>query len=296
MAKDKQSKARGPAVRTGPLMAPAVSLLVLWMIVPLAMTIYFSTLGYSLLQPDAVSFVGISNYIFFFQDPALWTSIVNTLSLVGGVLVASIAIGTLLAVVFYETFPGASIARLLVIAPFFVMPTVAALIWKNLLMHPVNGLFAFFARSLGLPPVDWFSSLPLTSIGIIVTWQWAPFATLILLTAIQSLDRQQLEAARMDGARGLTLFYHITLPHLARAIGVVAMIEAIFLLSIFAEILVTTNGGPGSATTTLPYLIYKTALLDFNVGMASTGGIMAVVLANIVGFFLIRTISRNLDS
>lgn len=296
MAKDKQSKARGPAVRTGPLMAPAVSLLVLWMIVPLAMTIYFSTLRYSLLQPEAVSFVGISNYIFFFQDPALWTSIVNTLSLVGGVLVASIAIGTLLAVVFYETFPGASIARLLVIAPFFVMPTVAALIWKNLLMHPVNGLFAFFARSLGLPPVDWFSSLPLTSIGIIVTWQWAPFATLILLTAIQSLDREQLEAARMDGARGLTLFYHITLPHLARAIGVVAMIEAIFLLSIFAEILVTTNGGPGSATTTLPYLIYKTALLDFNVGMASTGGIMAVVLANIVGFFLIRTISRNLDS
>ncbi|MDB5549838.1 MAG: sugar transporter permease [Tardiphaga sp.] len=296
MAKDTQSKARGPAVRTGPLMAPAVSLLVLWMIVPLAMTIYFSTLRYSLLQPDAVSFVGISNYIFFFQDPALWTSIVNTLSLVGGVLVASIAIGTLLAVVFYETFPGASIARLLVVAPFFVMPTVAALIWKNLLMHPVNGLFAFFARSLGLPPVDWFSSLPLTSIGIIVTWQWAPFATLILLTAIQSLDREQLEAARMDGARGLTLFYHITLPHLARAIGVVAMIEAIFLLSIFAEILVTTNGGPGSATTTLPYLIYKTALLDFNVGMASTGGIMAVVLANIVGFFLIRTISRNLDS
>lgn len=288
--------AAGPNIRTAPLMVPAVAPLLLWMIVPLAMTIYFSSLRYSLLDPDSVAFVGISNYAYFYNDPALWISILNTLLLVGGVLIASIAIGVGLAVVFYEAFPGSSIARLLVIAPFFVMPTVAALVWKNLLMHPVNGLFAYFARQLGLAPIDWFSQLPLTSVGIIVTWQWAPFATLILMTAIQSLDREQLEAARMDGARGFTLFRHITLPHLSRAIGVVAMIETIFLLSVFAEILVTTNGGPGNATTTLPYMIYKTALLDFNVGMASTGGVFAVVLANIVGFFLIRTISKNLDA
>ncbi len=286
----------GPQVRTGPLMAAAVAPLLVWMFVPLAMTVYFSLMRYSLLEPDSVAFTGLSNYVFFFGDPALWRAIVNTLLLVGGVLAASIVIGVGLAVVFYETFPGRSIAQVLVIAPFFVMPTVAALVWKNLLMHPVNGLFAFFARSLGLPPIDWFSQLPLTSVGIIVTWQWAPFATLILLTAIQSLDSEQIEAARMDGARGLRLFYHITLPHLSRSIGVVAMIETIFLLSIFAEILVTTNGGPGNATTTLPYLIYKTALLDFNVGLASTGGIVAVVLANIVGIVLIRTISRNLDA
>lgn len=291
-----RSGSGGRQVHTIPLMAPAVVPLILWMIVPLAMTIYFSSLRYSLLEPDSASSVGISNYIYFLSDPSLWTSIGNTLLLVGGVLIASIAIGTALAIIFYETFPGSTIARLFVIAPFFVMPTVAALVWKNLLMHPVNGLLAFLAKLLGFTPIDWFAQMPLTAIGVIVTWQWAPFATLILLTAIQSLDREQVEAARMDGARGVTLFYHITLPHLSRAIGVVAMIETIFLLSIFAEILVTTNGGPGSATTTLPYLIYKTALLDFNVGMASTGGIFAVLLANIVGFFLIRTISRNLDA
>ncbi|MBX5193667.1 sugar ABC transporter permease [Rhizobium sp. NZLR3b] len=290
-----QSAPLGPSVRTRPLMAPAVIPLFLWMIVPLAMTIYFSSMRYTLLDAGSTSFIGFGNYVYFGTDPAFWTSIVNTLFLVGGVLIASLAIGVGLAIVFYETFPGHAVARLLVITPFFVMPTVAALVWKNLLMHPVNGLFAYFARLLGLPAIDWFASMPLTAIGIIVTWQWAPFATLILLTAIQSLDREQIEAARMDGARGLTLFFHITLPHLARAIGVVAMIETIFLLSVFAEILVTTNGGPGDATTTLPYLIYKTALLDFNVGMASAGGIFAVVLANVVGFFLIRTISRNLD-
>lgn len=286
----------GSLVNTKPLMAPSVILLLLWMLAPLLMTLYFSTLRYTFLNQDAVAFVGLANYRHFATDPSLWTAVGNTVCLVGGVLVASIVLGTLLAVVFYESFPGRSIARLLVIAPFFVMPTVAALIWKNMLMHPLNGLLAWLTRSLGFAPVDWFAQYPLTAVGVIVAWQWVPFATLILLTSIQSLDSEQLESARMDGARGITLFRYITLPHLARSIGVVAMIEAIFLLGVFAEILVTTNGGPGAATTTLPFLIYRTALLEFNIGLASTGGIFAVVLANIVGYFLIRTISRNLDA
>ena len=99
----------------------------------------------------------------------------------------------------------------------------------------------------------------------------------------------------MDGAKRATMFYFIILPHLPRPITVVIMIETIFLLSVFAEILVTTNGGPGDATTNLPYLIYKTALLDFDVGGGSAGGIIAIVLANIVAFFLVRTVARNLD-
>ena len=283
-------------INTKPLMAPSVILLLLWMLAPLLMTLYFSTLRYTFLHQDNIVFVGLANYKHFATDPSLWTAIGNTIKLVGGVLVASIVIGTFLAVIFYEAFPGRSIARLLVIAPFFVMPTVAALIWKNMLMHPLNGLLAWIARGLGFTPIDWFAQYPLTAVGIIVAWQWVPFATLILLTSIQSLDGEQLESARMDGARGFRLFRYITLPHLSRSIGVVAMIEAIFLLGVFAEILVTTNGGPGAATTTLPFLIYRTALLEFNIGLASTGGIFAVVLANIVGYFLIRTISRNLDA
>ena len=196
---------------------------------------------------------------------------------------------------FDQEFWGQGAARLFVIAPFFVMPTVAALVWKNLLMHPVNGLFAYITSSLGLGVIDWFTTMPLFSIGIIVAWQWVPFATLILLTAMQSLDREQIEAARMDGAKAVARFRHIIVPHLARPITVVVMIETIFLLGIFAEILVTTSGGPGDASTNLVYLIYKTALLNFDVGGGSAGGIIAVVLANIVAFFLVRTVARNLD-
>jgi sorbitol/mannitol transport system permease protein len=176
------------------------------------------------------------------------------------------------------------------------MPTVAALIWKNLLMHPVNGIFAWITRSLGQGTNDLFADLPLNSVILIVAWQWIPFALLILLTAIQSLDHEQKEAARMDGAGPVALFFFIILPHLRRAIGVVVMIETIFLLTIFAEIFVTTSGGPGLATTNLAFLIYTRALLEYDVGGASAGGVIAIILANIIAFFLVRAIARNLDA
>ncbi|MEL6211624.1 MAG: sugar ABC transporter permease, partial [Pseudomonadota bacterium] len=200
-----------------------------------------------------------------------------------------------LAVLLDQPFFGQGIVRILVIAPFFVMPTVSALVWKNMFMNPVNGLFAFIAKGVGLEPIDFFAEIPLASIIMIVSWQWLPFATLILLTAMQSLDRDQLEAAEMDGAPPLARFWYIVLPHLTRAITVVVLIQTIFLLSVFAEILVTTNGGPGYATTNLTYLVYVQSLLQFDVGAGAAGGVVAIILANIVAIFLMRMIGKNLD-
>jgi sorbitol/mannitol transport system permease protein len=281
------------SVNTLPLMAPSVGLLLIWMIVPLVMTVWFSFRNYQLLNPTFTGFAGLENYRYILTDPSLWTAMLNTLYLVGWVLVITVGLGTLLAVLFDQEFFGRGVARMLAISPFFVMPTVSALIWKNMLMHPVNGLFAFFSRSVGLAPVDFFGDLPLTSVVIIVAWQWLPFALLILLTAIQSLDSEQKEAARMDGAKPLSMFFFIILPHLSRAISVVIMIETIFLLSVFAEIRVTTNGGPGLASTNLAYLIFQQALENYDVGLASAGGLIAVVLANIVAVFLVRAIAKN---
>ncbi|MBE9043591.1 sugar ABC transporter permease [Pleurocapsales cyanobacterium LEGE 10410] len=278
------------------LVAPSVIVLILWMVVPLAMAIWFAFQRYNLLIPDNREFIGLGNFIFILTDPALWISIGTTLVLVASVLLITIGLGTLLAVLFNQDFPGQGIARVLAISPFFVMPTVSALIWKNMLMHPVNGLFAQITRGLGLGAIDWFTDFPLVSIIIIVSWEWLPFALLILLTAIQSLDTSQIEAARMDGAKPFALFRYVVLPHLSRAIAVVAMIETIFFLAIFGEIFVTTGGGPGLATTNLAYYIYLKALLEFDVGGASAGGLIAVVLANIVAIFLVRSVASNLDT
>jgi sorbitol/mannitol transport system permease protein len=281
---------------TLPLVAPSVIVLLLWMIVPLVMTLWFSFQRYNLLNPDVREFIGIENFTFILSDSGFWISIGITVILVVSVLVITIGLGTLLAVLFDQDFPGRGIARVLAISPFFVMPTVSALIWKNMLMHPVNGLFAQITRGLGLGAIDWFTDVPLLAIIIIVSWEWLPFALLILLTAIQSLDHEQIEAARMDGAKPIDLFRFVMLPHLSRAIAVVAMIETIFFLTIFAEIFVTTGGGPGLATTNLAYYIFLKALLEFDVGGASAGGLIAVILANIVAIFLMRSVAHNLET
>lgn len=278
------------------MLSPSVVLLLIWMVVPLALTLWFSFQRYNLLYPERAGFIWFQNYANFIATPAFLGSIVNTLILVGGVLLITVVLGVLIALLIDQPIWGQGVVRILVISPFFIMPPVAALIWKNMFMNPTNGLFAEAFRFIGLQPFDFLGQAPLASIILIVAWQWLPFATLILLTALQSLSSEQLEAAEMDGAPPLKRFWFIILPHLARAITVVVLIQTIFLLGIFGEILVTTNGGPGTASTTLTYLIYKEALLDFDAGTAAAGGVVAVILANIVAIFLMRAVGKNLDA
>ncbi|ESW66968.1 sugar ABC transporter permease [Mesorhizobium sp. C277A] len=277
------------------MMAPSVVLLFVWMIVPLVITFWFSFQQYNPLNPIRDGFVWFSNYSLFYSNPAFLQSILNTLVLVGSVLLITVIGGIMLALLIDQPMWGQGIVRILVISPFFVMPPVAALVWKNMIMHPQYGVFADIARFFGAQPIDWFGQHPMLAIIIIVAWQWLPFATLILLTALQSLDGEQKEAAEMDGAGFVSRFIYLTLPHMSRAITVVILIQTIFLLSVYAEILVTTNGGPGYASTNLPFLVYQKALLEFKIGQASAGGVIAVILANIVAYFAMRAVGKNLD-
>ncbi len=277
------------------LMAPAVVTLFLWMIVPLVMTIYFSLIRYNLMQPGPDEWIGLENFEFFVTDPSFGTAVLNTLLLIGSVIVITVVGGLALALLVNDPFPGRGLVRMLLISPFFVMPTVNALMWKHMMMNPIYGVFAQIAQALGLPPVDFMADWPLLSVIIMVAWQWLPFACLIFITALASMNREQLEAARMDGAGFIQQFRFMYLPHLARSVAVVVMIEMIFLLSVFAEIFTTTGGGPGDASTNVAFLIYKQALLNFDAGVASAGALFAVLLANVVAVFLIRMIGKNLD-
>jgi sorbitol/mannitol transport system permease protein len=249
------------------LMAPAVVTLFLWMIVPLVMTIYFSLVRYNLMQPGEKSFIGLSNYEYFVTDPDFGPSVLNTLSLLGSVIAITVILGVALALLVNEPFPGRGIVRVLLISPFFVMPTANALLWKHMMMNPIYGVLAQVWIFFGASPVDWLTNHPLLSVILMVAWQWLPFQK----------------------------FWFLTLPHLGRPIAVVVMIEMIFLLSVFAEIFTTTGGGPGNESTNVAFLIFKQALMNFDVGVASAGALFAVVLANIAAVFLIRMIGKNLD-
>jgi sorbitol/mannitol transport system permease protein len=289
------------------MMAPAVVLLLGWMLIPLILTLTFSFKKFLPLRGDEIrsgwdwftffpslEWVGFENYVRFVGSSSFWPSVQTTLIIVGGVLVITVCLGILLALLLDQPMWGQGIVRILVIAPFFVMPTVSALVWKNMFMDPTNGLLAHLWRFFGAEPVSWLSEASLPSIIMIVSWQWLPFATLILLTAIQSLDSEQLEAAEMDGAPALKRFWFIIVPHLSRAITIVILIQTIFLLAIFAEIFVTTGGAFG--TRTLSYLIFQRVLESQNVGLGSAGGVYAIILANIVAIFLMRIVGKNLDA
>ena len=277
------------------LMAPAVVTLLAWSLVPLVMTIYFALIHYNLNQPGEHGFVGLENFIYFITDPDFWPSVLQTIELLGWVIVITVVCGVGLALLINDPFPGQGIVRVLLISPFFVMPTVNALLWKHMMMNPIYGVLGKVWTFFGATPIDWMTDYPLLSVVIILSWQWLPFACLIFITSLQSLDREQMEAARMDGANKLHQFWYLTLPHLGRSIAVVVMIEMIFLMSVFAEIFTTTSGGPGNASTNLAFLIYKQALMNYDVGVASAGALFAVVLANIAAVFLIRMVGKNLD-
>jgi sorbitol/mannitol transport system permease protein len=259
------------------------------------MTIYFSVIRFNLMQPDHTGFVGLENFEYFITDASFGVAVINTLLLLGSVIAITVVLGVAIALLINEPFAGRGLVRVLLISPFFVMPTVNALLWKNMMMNPLYGVLAQVWLFFGATPVDWLTDFPLLSVIIMVSWQWLPFATLIFMTALQSMNREQLEASRMDGANYAQQLRYLYIPHLGRSVAVVVMIELIFLLSVFAEIYTTTGGGPGDASTNVAFLIFKQALLNFDAGVASAGALFAVVLANIAAVFMIRMVGKNLD-
>ncbi|MDO8318971.1 carbohydrate ABC transporter permease, partial [Rhodoferax sp.] len=150
------------------LLAPAMVTLFLWMIVPLVMSIYFSVIRFNLLQPDQTGFIGLENFEYFVTDPSFGAAVTNTLLLLGSVIVLTVGVGILLALLVDAPFPGRNIVRILLISPFFVMPTVNALLWKHMMMNPIYGVLAQVWIFFGATPVDWLTDWPLWSVILIV--------------------------------------------------------------------------------------------------------------------------------
>ncbi|WP_083097277.1 carbohydrate ABC transporter permease [Pseudophaeobacter leonis] len=302
------------------LQTPAVVLLLLWMLVPLSMTLYFSFIRYVLnslsrpewTKPSLSNWRGLGNYEYvLFKAKDFWFAIENSLFIVGSILVLTVTLGLALAMLVNRSFPGRGIVRVLLISPFFVMPAVNAVLWINMILDPVLGLNGIAVAGLNgiidglrdFPVLGSFFSLwpefePISfratqssayAVIIMVTWQWTPFAVLIFMTSLQSEDESQKEAAILDGANAWSRFRNLTLPHLGRPIAIVVMIQSIFHLSLYAEIEIVSRG---NGNKNLPYLIGEFS--TNNIGAASATGILAVILANIVAIFLLRMVGKSL--
>lgn len=301
------------------LQTPAVILLLIWMLVPLSITLFFSFIRYVLnslnhpewTSPSISNWRGFGNYSFVLDSKDFWFAVNNSLFIVGSILFLTVTLGVLIAVLINRAFPGQGIVRVLLISPFFIMPAVNAVLWINMILDPVLGLNGLAVGGINnlvstlqnAPLIGWFFSLwpefnPISfratqtsayAVIMMVTWQWTPFAVLIFMTSLQSEDEQQKEAAILDGASTWSQFRFLTLPHLARPMAIVVMIQAIFHLSLYAEIEIVSRG---NGNKNLPYLIGEFA--NNNIGAASATGIFAVILANIVAIFLLRAVGKTL--
>ena len=302
------------------MQTPAVLLLLVWMLVPLGMTIFFSFIRYVLnnlrkpewTTPSIDNWRGFGNYEYvLYKSKDFWFAVQNSVFIVGSIIVLTVALGLAIAVLINRSFPGRGMVRVLLISPFFVMPAVNAVLWINMLLDPVLGLNGLIVNGLN-GVIDGLRDFPLLgnffsfwpelqpisfratqtsayAVIVMVTWQWTPFAILIFMTSLQSEDQLQKEAAILDGASAWSQFVNLTIPHLARPIAIVIMIQAIFHLSLYAEIEIVSRG---NGNKNLPYLIGEFA--SNNIGAASATGIFAVILANIVAIFLLRIIGKSL--
>ena len=256
-------------------------------------TIYISTLRWNLVRPDlGIKFVGLSNYTDMLSSGTFLTALINTVLLTVGVLIAGMVIGLLLALLLNRPFPLRPVVRTLLITPFFVMPVATAEIWKNMLLNPVYGLISWLIQQAGITPPDILGSQPLFGLGLMLTWEWFPFFMLILLGGLQSLPEELLEAAHIDGAGPWAVFRYITLPHLQRYIAVSTLFGLIYLLGVFGEIYVGTQGGPGDASTTLPFLIYRTAFSNWDMGGAAALGVVTVLITIVIATGFNRVLLR----
>ncbi len=190
-------------------------------------------------------------------------------------------------------FWGRNVLRGLATVPFLVTPAAVAINWKNLFLSPNFGIIDWLVHSLGFPIIPWFSSFPLESVMLIIAWEWTPFVMLVILAGLQSIPDETYEAAKVDGANSLMTFWNITLPMLRKAYEIALLFGTIFIFQTFGEIFLTTSGGPGTATMTLPYYTYQTAFISDQIGLAAALGVIGVIIAIFAARGMLRLMTRS---
>lgn len=266
-----------------------VGALVLITQVPFLFTIWNSLHQWNMTAPNDRGFVWFQNYARVFRMPTFGPALINSLTMTIGAVACAVLLGLCFALAVNRKFFGRGLARTLLFIPFLVPPAAAALMWKNEIFNPSYGLLNFALAALGVNPVDWVNQYPMLAVIAVAAWQWVPFSMIILLAGLQSQSMATREAAMIDGASSIQAFWHITLPHLRPYIELSVLLSAIFTSQLIDPIVLMTQGGPGVATTTLPYLIYNTAFRGFDVGLSSAMGVIVVVGTIVTVLVLLRT-------
>ncbi|MBE8521608.1 sugar ABC transporter permease [Amycolatopsis sp. H6(2020)] len=276
------------AKRRLPLL-PALIFVIAVTQLPFLLTVFYSFQSWNLVRPGSRHFVGLRNYVDVFSDTTFLVALLNTVVLTVVCVFVALLLGLGLAILLDRKFLGRGVVRTLLITPFLILPAAGALLWKTTVFDPTYGLLHFVFGT----DVDWLSEFPLAAVMAQIVWQWTPFMMLLILAGLQSQAKDVLEAANVDGAGRWRTFVSITLPHLSRFLQLATLLGAIYIVNSFDAIFLMTQGGPGTASTNLPYYIYQRAFEGFDIGQSSAMGVIVVILTMIVATFALRLMFRT---
>jgi multiple sugar transport system permease protein len=270
------------------LFLPAFLLLVVTTTLPLLYLIWSSTQRIDLTMPWLSGYAGLENYAKLGGDARFWSSLWLTFVYTGTTVVLQVLIGLGLALLVLQIRFAQGIVRIGAILPIVLAPVVAGLFWRSLVLAPDFGIMDFITRALGLGSYNWLGDplLALVSVIAIHTWQWTPFAFLVLLASLAALPPDLYEAARLDRAGPWQRFRHITLPMIRPAIVIVVILRMVTALSAFAAIFAATGGGPGSATEILNLYAYRLSFTELNIGYGSAVATVLLAITLSVAFLL----------
>ena len=272
------------------LFAPALVLLIATTSAPLVYLLWTSLMRIDLTMPFLSGFAGVDNYVKMGGDPRFWNSLLLTLIYTSTTVVLQVVLGLSLALLVMQIPRGQTVLRVAAILPIVLAPVVVGLFWRTLLLSPDFGLVDLVSRALGLGSHAWLGDpqLALVSVIAIHTWQWTPFAFLVLLASLASLPPDVFEAARIDRANAWQRFRRITLPLLRPAIVIVVIMRTMIALSAFAAIFAATGGGPGTATEILNLYAYRTSFTEFNLGYGAALAVVLLAITLLISFLMFR--------
>jgi multiple sugar transport system permease protein len=272
------------------LFLPALVVLVVTTSAPLVYLAWTSLMRIDLSMPWLSGFAGAGNYAQMLGDPRFWHSLWLTLIYTVSTVVLQVVLGLALALLVLRIPKGQGALRVAAILPIVLAPVVVGLFWRTLVLAPDVGLVDVVMRAFDLPSYNWLGDpeLALVSVIAIHTWQWTPFAFLVMLASLSSLPPDVFEAARIDRASAWQRFRHITLPLIRPAIVIVVIMRTMIALSAFAAIFAATGGGPGTATEILNLYAYRTSFSELNLGYGAALAMVLLAITLGVSFVMFR--------
>ena len=268
--------------------------------VPFLLTLIYSTLRWNLARPDLpVKFYGFKNFWYFLriqdwpQIPEFYMIVWQTILITFCALALCTIVGFLLALLLDHAIPGVNVARTLILGPFFVMSTASGVIWKTTILNTTFGWYGVVAKYLGFTPVDLISYHPIAVIVLLFSWRWMPFFVLMMLAGLQSIPEEIVDSMEVEGTNWWQATFLVKQPMIRKHISVAMMLGLIFLVKEFGLILVTTAGGPGTSSYTLPYAVYMQVFNASNVGRAGALAVITVVLTLVGLNILFKTIQKR---